>query len=68
MSEKIQITMAAARVNAGLTQTELSKLMRVSRNTVVNWETGRVVPTFAQLTLFCSIVNMPIDNIFLPVA
>ena len=62
---KLQISMAAARVNAGLTQSELARRMKVSRNTVVNWETGKVIPNFAQLNLFCSIVKIPIDYIFL---
>lgn len=36
--EKLQISLAAARVNAGLTQDDVSKNMKISKNTLVNWE------------------------------
>lgn len=38
--EKLQISLAAARVNAGLTQEEVAKNMKISKNTLVNWEKG----------------------------
>lgn len=66
MTEPLKITMAAARVNAGLTQSDVAKKMRVSRQTVLNWEKGKISPPFAQFKLFCDIVGIPEDNIFLP--
>lgn len=62
----LKITMAAARVNAGLTQQKLAELMHVSKATVTHWETNKKKPSFAQLHLFCSVVGMPEDAIFLP--
>ena len=36
--DKLQISLAAARVNAGMTQEDVAKRMHVSKNTVINWE------------------------------
>lgn len=63
--EKIQISLAAARVNAGLTQEDMAREMHVSKNTIVNWEKGRVAPKFAQLEMYCKLCNISKDNIFL---
>ena len=63
--EKIQISLAAARVNAGLTQDEVAKKMRVSKCTLVNWEKGKSTPSFASLQALSCLYNMPTDNIFL---
>ena len=38
--EMIQISLAAARVNAGLTQEEVAEKLQVSKKTIVNWEKG----------------------------
>ena len=46
--EKLQISLAAARVNAGLTQDDVSKNMKISKNTLVNWEKGLSEPTITQ--------------------
>ena len=62
----MQITLAAARVNAGFTQKEAATRIGVDRSTVFNWEKGRTSPTYGQLKLLCGLYNMPIDNIFLP--
>ena len=44
----IQISLAAARVNAQMTQEEVAKKMNVSKNTVVNWEKGKTEPSISQ--------------------
>ena len=36
--KEIQISLAAARVNACMTQDSVAKAMHVSKQTVVNWE------------------------------
>lgn len=64
--ETIQISLAAARVNAGLTQKEVAKEMKINKQTVCNWEKGKVIPKQAQLEMMCRIYNIPADNIFLP--
>ncbi len=64
--EKLQISLAAARVNAGLTQEEVAKNMKISKNTLVNWEKGVSEPTVTQGLRLSELYNMPLDNIFLP--
>lgn len=66
MTEPIQISLAAARVNAGLTQAEVAEKMGLSKQTIVNWENGRVIPKPAQMEMLGRIYNMPLDFIFLP--
>lgn len=62
----MQITMKAARVNAGLTQQEVAGIMKVSNATIVNWETGKIDPKPAQLAMFCQICECSTDDIILP--
>ena len=64
--EKLQITLAAARVNAGMTQEDVSREMHVSKQTVVNWEKGNSEPTISQRRLLSRLYNMPLEYIFLP--
>lgn len=65
-AEKIQISLAAARVNAGLTQEDVAKEFKVSKQTVVNWEKGKVAPSFLVMRALSEYYKIPIDNIFLP--
>lgn len=65
--DKLQISLAAARVNAGMTQENVAARMHVSKNTVINWEKGKVLPAFATLQALSALYKIPIDNIFLPV-
>ena len=64
--ENLRITLAAARVNAGLTQSAVAKQMRISKQTIVNWERGKVIPKQAQLFMLSNIYKIPIENIFSP--
>lgn len=61
-----KISMAAARVNAKMTQDEVAKEMKVSKQTIVNWENGKIMPKPAQFEMYCRIVKAPEDLIFLP--
>lgn len=63
---EIQISLAAARVNAKLTQEEVAKKMHVTKQTLVNWEKNKNKPKPAQFYLLCEIYGIPRDNIFLP--
>lgn len=62
----IQITLEAARVNAGLTQDIAAEKLGITKQTLINWEKGRSEPTISQARLIESIYGMPLDNIFLP--
>lgn len=63
----IKISLAAARINAKFTQKEVANKMNMSKTTIVNWETGRIIPKQAQLEMLCRLYNFPVDNIFLPI-
>ena len=64
--EDLRISLAAARVNANMTQEEAAQKMGVGKQTILNWEKGKVVPKPAQLYYLAKIYNRPVDNIFLP--
>mgnify|MGYP003183891208 FL=1 len=64
--EKLQISLAAARVNAGLTQDNVAKYMKVSKNTIVKWEKGETEPSITQGRQLEKLYKIPLDNIFLP--
>lgn len=66
MQEKLQISLAAARVNANLTQEEVAKAMHLSKNTIVNWEKGKSEPSISQSRELEKIYNISMDYIFLP--
>lgn len=62
-----KISLAAARVNAELTQEQLAQKMGVSRQTVIDWENGNREMRTAYFHLFCIITGFSEDDIFLPV-
>lgn len=66
MAETIQISLAAARVNAKMTQEDVAKQMKIGKRTIINWEKGVVTPSFANVKMLSDIYGIPIDNIFLP--
>lgn len=53
------MTLKAARVNAGLTQTEAAKQLGVTKNTLSNWELGRSFPTVPQIRLIEDLYKVP---------
>lgn len=61
--ERLQISLAAARVNAGMTQEYVSNKMHVSKQTVVNWEKGYSEPTISQSKELSDLYNMPLEYI-----
>lgn len=61
-----QITLAAARVNAGFTQEEVANLAHKSKTTIANWESGKTEIDQANLAYLCELYRVPIDFISLP--
>lgn len=61
----LKISMAAARVNANMTQSDMASKMKVSKQTILNWENGRVIPKPAQFKMYCDLCGMPTDCVFL---
>ena len=62
----IQISLAAARVNAGMTQLEAARQMRVSKQTIINWEKGRTSIKIAEFEELCNLYKISKDYIILP--
>lgn len=66
MTDKLQISLAAARVNANLTQEDVARAMHLSKNTIVNWEKGKSEPSVSQSRELEKLYNISMDYIFLP--
>lgn len=62
----LKISLAAARVNAGLTQEEVAKKLHVSNKTVGNWETGKAEAQFIVLEALARLYKIPVDAFRLP--
>ena len=63
--KNIQISLKAARVNAGLTLEDVAKSMMKSKQTIINWEKGRSVPSVPDMEYMVKLYGIPQDNIFL---
>ena len=63
---EIQISLAAARVNAKMTQNEVAKAIGVSNQTICNWENGKAEPTYSQAKQLSKLYGISLDYIFLP--
>lgn len=62
--EKLQISLASARVNAKMTQKDAAKKLGVSKQTIVNWEKGKAEPKTSQARELSKLYNMPLEHIF----
>lgn len=58
-----QITLKAARVNAGLTQTDVAAILGVAVSTVRNWENGTTFPKQPAIEKMCELYGVSYDNI-----
>lgn len=56
------ITLAGARVSAGFTQQEAADRMKVSKQTLISWERGRV-PRMDKAVELANMYQIPIDLI-----
>ena len=59
-----QITLKAARVNVGLTQSAVAEKLNISISTVKSWEKGKTFPKQPQIERLCEIYGVSYDNIF----
>ena len=59
----LSISWAAARVNAGLTQAEVCSAIKVSKNTIINWESYKSEPTISQAKALCKLYGVSIEVI-----
>ena len=63
----MKITLKAARVNKGLTQVDVAKKVRKSKNTIVNYENGKSTPDIETGKALAALYGVSVDDlIFLP--
>lgn len=62
------MSLAAARVDARLTQEDVAKALKVAKNTIVAWEKGTTEPKVSQMKELCKLYGRPVDDIILPMA
>lgn len=63
--EKIpQISMAAARVNANMTQQEAAEKLGISKATLQNYEAGKTVPDWDMVHKIGDVYHFPHEYIF----
>lgn len=58
-----KIGLAAARVDANLTQMEMARAVGVSKNLIVDWEKGRKYPNAEQFERYCKACGRPTSDI-----
>ena len=61
----IKITLAAARVNAGLSQREAAKLLGITPGTLRNYERGKQVPSWTTVKEMERIYGISADNMII---
>lgn len=61
-----QITLKAARVNAGLTQTDVAKAIGKSKSTVLKWEKGKCDIDIKSFYKMCKLYHVTPELILLP--
>ena len=62
-----KITLAAARVNKGLSQKAAAKHLNVSNKTLCNWEKGITFPKPQHIDAICDLYGVNYDDLsFLP--
>lgn len=62
-----QITLKAARVNAGYGQNQAAKILNITPKTLSFWENGKSFPTVDKVKEICDLYHVCYDDIiFLP--
>ena len=59
----MQLTLRAARTNAGLRQTDMALALHVSRKTIGSWESGKSMPTADKIDAICALLGVSYDSI-----
>ena len=67
MQNNVQMTLEAARVNAGLTQKEAAEKLGISNKTLSSWENYQSFPGVDMIPKICDLYGVTYDHInFLP--
>ena len=61
-----KITLNAARVNAGMTQTQVAAVGEVNPATVHRWETGKAKPNGLEVMGLAYLYGINVDDIIMP--
>ena len=59
----MKIQLKAARVNANLTQEDVAKTLKISKNSIVNYESYTSIPSVELAERFAALYNMKVDDI-----
>jgi len=59
-----KISLAAARVNAGLLQETAAAQLGITPETLRSWESGKTVPGYDKVMQICALYQYPADYIF----
>ena len=62
----LKISLKAARVNAGLSQDDVCKIVHKTNKTLVNWENGKTNIDYGNLETLCRLYKIDRKYIFLP--
>lgn len=59
----MKITLKAARINAGLDQSDVARKLNVNIATISSWETGKTRPSLTNFRKLCELYGWPEDSI-----
>lgn len=59
----MKIQLKAARVNANLTQSDVAKALKISKNSIVNYEAYTSTPSVQLAEKLASLYNLKVDDI-----
>lgn len=59
----MQLSLKAARIDAGLLQTDMATELNVSRKTIGSWESGKSMPTADKVDAICALLGRTYDEI-----
>ena len=63
MENIVKISLASARVNAGLSQKEAAKALNISNKTLCKWEKYQAYPGADMIPVICNLYGLPYDQI-----
>ena len=63
MNQTIRISLAAARVNASMTQKEAAKRLGINVATLQHYENGKTCPTWETIHKMVDLYGIPMDNL-----
>ena len=52
------------RMQSGMSQLDLAKIMQTSRNTILNWETEKAKPSTDAIKTLCTLLGIPLYELF----